>query len=252
LGFYDLPEKERKEIFSKMENEISKGFSKGETTKILEYAGNDDTYIRKNAYIIIGKLYQQNEKLRNTILQILKELYVYADEKVRQTTVYAYGEIGKIDPSEIMIYLELALSDAHHSVRNAVISSIKQMVQNQPKTIMKLVKKYLIHPNPKVRKDIIQGIEIRGRTNPEDVLPVLKEAQYDTDEQVRKTLIHVLGQISYKNGCLEKVITELKKWENKNLVKQAIVEILEAHKRYADFAAKTYQEAKKYIEINFK
>ena len=34
------------------------------------------------------------------------------------------------------------------------------------------------------------------------------------------TLIHVLGQIAYKNGCLKTVVEDLKTWENKKLVKE--------------------------------
>lgn len=49
-------------------------------------------------------------------------------------------------------------------------------------------------------------------------------------------------QISYKNGCLEKVVSALKTWENRELVEKALKEILEVHKRYAKFSAKSYNE----------
>jgi hypothetical protein len=106
------------------------------------------------------------------------------------------------------------------------------------------------HNDPEVRKKVIHGIELRGRTHPEDVLPLLKELQDENNPQVRKMLIHVLGQISYKRGCLEKVTSALKTWKNRKLVEDAIHYILEVHKNYP-FSAMTPEEAKKYLKTNF-
>lgn len=39
-------------------------------------------------------------------------------------------------------------------------------------------------------------------------------------------VIHVLGPINYKEGCLEKVVQILRRWENKALVDEALEEIL--------------------------
>ncbi|WP_332634753.1 hypothetical protein [Halalkalibacter flavus] len=60
-------------------------------------------------------------------------------------------------------------------------------------------------------------------------------------------IIHVLGQISYKEGCLEKVVQNLREWENKELVQEAIIEIIDVHQRYIDFSDKTAEEAQIYI-----
>ena len=57
-----------------------------------------------------------------------------------------------------------------------------------------------------IRRAVVDGIELRGRTHPEEILPLLKEVQSDPDKKVRRRMIHVLGQISYKKGCLEKVV----------------------------------------------
>lgn len=65
---------------------------------------------------------------------------------------------------------------------------------------------------------------------------------------VRDMLIHVIGQISYKKGCLEKVVEHLKGWENEEVVRKAIEEILLVHIRYKNFSAISYAEARAYIE----
>jgi len=63
-------------------------------------------------------------------------------------------------------------------------------------------------------------------------------------------VIHVIGQISYKEGCLEIVVLELMNWENKELVKDSLEEVVKVHKRY-NFAYKSEKEAKSYIETKF-
>jgi hypothetical protein len=80
---------------------------------------------------------------------------------------------------------------------------------------------------------------------------MLKELQNDTTARVRNTLVHVLGQIAYKKGCLETVIVDLKNWDNKELVRDALAEIIDVHDRYKDFAIKTKEEAIAYIEKNY-
>ena len=59
-------------------------------------------------------------------------------------------------------------------------------------------------------------------------------------------IIHVLGQISYKKGCLEKVIESMNNWKNKDLVRDASKEILNVHLRYK-FAAIKPEDAEDYI-----
>ena len=125
------------------------------------------------------------------------------------------------------------------------------MGQVNSKPILSFAKKYIQHPEAEIRREVIHGIELRGRTHPEEVLPLLEEVQFEKVSRVRNMVIHVLGQISYKKGCLEKVVQALLKWENKELVNEALVKILEIHVRYKDFSDKTYQEAKEYIEEHF-
>ena len=145
-------------------------------------------------------------------------------------------------------FFHKGLFDSHHSVRNAVIGSIKKMGEKNPVPVLKWSKKYLHHPDKEIRREICHGIELRGRTHPEDILPLLRELQHDATARVRNTLIHVIGQISYKKGCLPKVIKDLKRWENKQLVAEAVHEIIDVHHRYRDFAVLSKGEAKQYID----
>ena len=126
------------------------------------------------------------------------------------------------------------------------------MGEKNPKPTLEFAKKYLHHDDPKIRQEIIHGIELRGRTHPEDILPLLKEVQNDKNRGVRKKIIHVIAQISYKKDCLEKVISDLNNWENKDLIKEAIEEIIDVHQRYAKFCSKTPTEAQEYINNNLK
>ncbi|MFQ6087680.1 MAG: HEAT repeat domain-containing protein [Candidatus Methanofastidiosia archaeon] len=252
VGFYDLSKEKRKKLVLKIEQEIAHDLKSGKLESIKRYASDDDTYIRKNTYLILGRLYRDQQDLREKILRSLKDLLSEKDEKIRQTMVYTLSEIGKIDAGEVLGLLEVSLSDEHHSVRNAVIGALKQMGEKNPKPTLEFAKKFLHHPDPKIRREIVHGIELRGRTHPEDILPILEELQNDPDRKVRKTIIHVLGQISYKKGCLEKVISALKTWENRGLVEKALREILYIHKQNERYSAKSYKEAEEYIEQQFK
>jgi hypothetical protein len=68
---------------------------------------------------------------------------------------------------------------------------------------------------------------------------------------VRNTLVHVLGQIAYKKGCLQTVIADLNTWDNTEVADAAIEEIIDVHARYKDFSVLTQEEAKRYITKNF-
>lgn len=249
--FYDLNKQERLEVVRKINEQILLEINRGKTKFILEHFSNEDTYIRKTAYLAIGKIYKAHKDLHSPILILLNNLFTSENEKVRQTTVNAAGEIGIIDFPPIEHLMEAGLFDEHHSVRNAVIGSIKKMSEKNPIPTLEFAKRFLHHPEKEIRREICHGIELRGRTHPEDILPMLKELQNDKTARVRNTLVHVLGQIAYKKGCLETVIADLKKWDNKELVQDALAEIIDVHDRYKDFAIKTQEEAIVYIEKNY-
>lgn len=250
MGFYDLDKNRRQLLLDKLSKDILADLNSTQKDHLLKYFSDSDTYIRKNAYLYIGRLYRNNEITKEKILVTLSNLLKNNNEKVRQTVVNALGEIGKKDADEVLKIYARAIFDSHHLVRNALIGSLKKMGEVNPKPVLQFAKKFLHHPNYHVRRQVIHGIELRGRTHPEDVLPVLKEVEFEQNRVVKNIIIHVLSQISYKQGCLEKVIDSLKTWKNKELVSKAINEILDVHKRYKNFSAKSYNDAKKYIEAH--
>ncbi len=252
MSFYSLSKAARVELVAKINTEILDEFKKSKFKKILLYFSDEDAYIRKTAYLAIGKIYSSEIILRNKIVAALDTFINHKDFKIRQTTINAAGEIGKKDFELVQHFFDQGLFDTHHSVRNAVIGSIKKMGQVNHLPVLQWAKKYLHHFNKEIRREICHGIELRGRTHPQDILPLLKELEFETTARVSNTLVHVLGQIAYKKGCLSTVITHLKTWNNKELVKKALAEIIDVHHRYRDFSVLTQKEVKKYIEDNYR
>jgi HEAT repeat protein len=247
MGFYDLTREQRAQKVEQIHLNLL-GYLKKASVEIFPYFSDEDTYIRKAAYQSVGKIFDQHEDLREQIISLLQRSLLGKNDHVRQTVINAAGEIGMKNFDVVVSFFDKGLFDNHHSVRNAVIGSIKKMGEKNPVPVLQWSKKYLHHPDKEIRREICHGIELRGRTHPEDILPLLKELQNDPTPRVRNTLIHVIGQISYKKDCLSKVIGNLKRWENKDLVTKAVEEIIDVHERYKDFAVLSQEDARKYIE----
>lgn len=127
MSFYDLPPQDRQALVNKIEQEILEDLTNKNTTHIQKYFSDSDTYIRKAAYLAIGKLYFSRKDLRNPVIQTLNQLFNNNDEKVRQTVINALGEIGKTDVEQVLEVYEQGLKDQNHTVRNAIIGSLKKM-----------------------------------------------------------------------------------------------------------------------------
>ncbi|HEU4718944.1 MAG TPA: HEAT repeat domain-containing protein [Bacteroidia bacterium] len=250
MAFYDLSAEERKRHVEKISREMLADIEKGGTKKILRYFSDSDTYIRKSAYIAAGRIYSAHPALRKKIIRLLGELLQSDDFYIRQTAVNAAGEIAMKDFGAVEKFFDNSLFDPHHSVRNAVIGSIKKSGRKNPRPVLAWAKKFLHHPDKEVRREICHGIELRGRTHPQEILPLLAELQFDTTARVKNTLVHVIGQISYKKNCLPVVIPALSKWKNRELVAKAIEEIIDVHDRYRNFSALTQKEAIDFIHKN--
>ena len=248
MAFYDLHKNERAQLVAGIYAALLKDIQKNQSDYVEKYFSDEDTYIRKAAYQAMGKIYMTEGKLCSKVLRLLETLYRSENEKIRQTVINAAGEIGISDFEIVEAFMDKGLFDAHHSVRNAVIGSMKKMGEKNPKPVLAFAKKYLHHADKEIRREICHGIELRGRTHPQDILPLLRELQDDKTKRVRDTLVHVIGQIAYKKGCLETVVSDLRGWHNKSLVADAVKEIIDVHDRYRDFAVKTQDEAKAYIE----
>lgn len=248
MAFYNLTKEQRIKVVGKITKQILHDLENNKVRKTTAYFGDGDTYIRKTTYLAMGRIYFQHPQLQTMIIAVLDMLQQHTSYSIRQTVINSAGEIGKKDFSIVQHIFDKGLFDNHHAPRNAVIGSVKKMGEVNPIPVLSWAKKYLHHPNKEIRREICHGIELRGRKYPQDILPLLEELQNDKTARVRNTLVHVLGQISYKKGCLETVVTHLKKWDNQELVNDALLEIVDVHNRYRDFAVLTQAEAKKYIK----
>ena len=251
MGFYTLSKQQRLNLVTKISNDILTGLQTLQLKKIISYFEDEDTYIRKSAYLSIGKIYFTNKNLKSKIIDTLDKLLLHDDFKIRQTVINAAGEIGKKEFEIVQHFFDKGLFDKHHSARNAVIGSVKKMGEVNPVPVLQWAKKYLVQPDKEIRREICHGIELRGRKFPQDILPLLKELQNDKTARVRNTLVHVIGQVSYKKGCIEIVVAHLKTWDNKKLVADALEEIIDVHERYKNFSALTQKQAQQYIADNF-
>jgi hypothetical protein len=252
MSFYDLSKQERVQLVEMIRLTLLAEIISGKLKKTIQYFSDEDTYIRKSSYLSIGRIYLDKKELQAKIISLLDLLLGEKDFKIRQTTINAAGEIGKTNFSIVKHFFDKGLLDEHHSVRNAVIGSVKKMGEKNPVPVLSWAKKYLHHDNMEIRREICHGIELRGRTHPQDILPMLKELQFDKTARVKNTLVHVLGQIAYKKNCLAIVVEHLKTWENTELVKKALIEIIDVHDRYKNFSVLTQLQARDYILKHFK
>lgn len=250
MAFYDLNKAQRALLVEAISSEMYLGLTTSHDQKALNYLSDQDTYIRKSAYIAIGRWYFKETPSSPLAHQMITTLHRWIQSNnyyIRQTVINAVGEIGKKNFAIVQDFFEYSLFDEHYAVRNAVIGSIKKMAEVNPIPILGWAKTYLLHPDPEIRREICHGIELRGRKHPEDILPLLQCLEWDKKARVRTTLVHVLGQIAYKKGCLAIVIAHLIQWENKDLVQAALHEIISVHHRYRNFAALKQNEAIDYI-----
>ncbi len=252
MGFYDLTKEERIKRVEEIGRDILSAIKTDARKNVIRYFSDENTYIRKTAYLAIGRIYFANKNLQNKIIKLLDDLLPEPAFKIRQTVINAAGEIGMREFEPVAHFFDKGIFDTHHSPRNAVIGSIKKMSEKNPEPVLRWVKKYLHHPDKEIRREVCHGIELRGRKYPEDILPLLKELENDRTARVRNTLIHVLGQIAYKEGCLATVIADLNNWTNKELTDKAVEEIIDVHERYKDFAALTQAQAIEYIEKHYR
>lgn len=251
MAFYDLAKDERAALSATIKKNIAHAIASSVEQEVSTYFSDEDTYIRKAAYLATGRIYFEQRELQSAIITLLNTLLQKDDFKIRQTVINAAGEIGKKDFGVVQHFFDKGLMDIHHSPRNAVIGSVKKMGEVNPIPVLAWARKYLHHDNKEIRREICHGIELRGRKYPEDILPLLMELQHDKTARVRNTLVHVIGQIAYKKGCLPTVVAHLKSWDNRQLVMDALEEIIDVHHRYRNFAVLTQEEARQYIGEHF-
>ena len=249
--FYELSPDYRQQWVKKTEKDLCQYLQDNNIDQITRLFEDKDFYKRRNVYLILGRLYRDNPGFRDNILILVKQFIKSDNQDIKQTVVYLCGEIGKVNFHKVEKYLDSSLQDKNKIIQKAVIGAVKQLSEHNPQPTLEFAKKYLHHDDPEIRREIIHGIELRGRTHPHEILPLLKEIQNEQNKRVRDTLVHVIGQISYKAGCLETVLNDIRKWRNKELIKDAIREILIVHKKNKNYNENSYQEALKIIRKKF-
>ena len=70
MAFYDLTKEERMALVETMTDKILISLQNNSRQGIIAYFSNEDTYIRKNAYLSIGKLFYKYKFLQNQIFSI--------------------------------------------------------------------------------------------------------------------------------------------------------------------------------------
>ncbi|HME53707.1 MAG TPA: HEAT repeat domain-containing protein [Candidatus Lokiarchaeia archaeon] len=247
MSIYRMPKADRLKLVETINHDIREAFNQEDVDVIEKYFSDEDTYIRKNAYEAVARIYHDDASKHDLIIKMIDVLLETGAVKVRKSAVHALGEIGRFDSSKIMELLGRSLSDESKIVNDAVIGALKRMGEKNPEPTLTFARTFLHHPKPVIRREIVHGIELRGRTHPKEILPLLKELQDEKDSRVRKMIVHVVAQCSYKKGCIEIVLEMLKKWHDEILVSQILNEILKVHESYKNFAAKSVAQARNSI-----
>ena len=150
MSFYDLDKEERVILVQKIDDAILSDLRDGTSGNLLLYFSDKDTYIRKAGYLAVGKIYKHHPELLDVIIKALDKLYKQQQFSIRQTVVNAAGEIGKTDFVSVQHFFDTALFDDHHTVRNAVIGSVKKMGQVNPVPVLVWAAQYLEHPDKEI------------------------------------------------------------------------------------------------------
>ncbi|MHA1605633.1 MAG: hypothetical protein ACTSWF_13410 [Candidatus Freyarchaeota archaeon] len=64
MGFYDLSKEDRKRLVERMRRAIGRDLDGGRVEGIRRLASDEDTYVRKHVYLILGRLYRDHKELR--------------------------------------------------------------------------------------------------------------------------------------------------------------------------------------------
>jgi len=125
MGFYDLNNEDRQKLKDEIAAAVLRSVAQNTPDNVIPYFSDEDTYIRKAAYQAAGKLYESKSEMREALLAWLSSLYSDERKNVRQTVIYAAGEIAVKHFTDAAGLLEKGLTDPHHSVRNAVTGGLK-------------------------------------------------------------------------------------------------------------------------------
>lgn len=126
MAFYDLPKTEREKLAKSIYDWLLSDLKLERNGNFITYFGDSDTYIRKCAYLAVGKLFKADNSLLSILIKTLNNMLQSPNYHIRQTAINAAGEIGILNFDLVKDFMDTGLFDEHHSVRNAVIGSIKK------------------------------------------------------------------------------------------------------------------------------
>lgn len=90
--FYDLKPAEREAYKISLKRRLRDDALVNRPDGWLEVFSHEDTYVRREAYLAVAKLYRDVVDLRSNIMRILDKLFKSPDPLVRQTVINSYGE----------------------------------------------------------------------------------------------------------------------------------------------------------------
>lgn len=154
MPFYDLSKQERTDLVNVIRKDILQELESSQLKKTIAYFKDNDTYIRRSAYLSAGRIYFSGKDLQLKIINALDTLLLQDDFRIRQTGINAAGGIEKKNFEIVQHIFDKGLFDIHHSPRNAVIGSIKKMGEVNPAPILNWAKKYLHDPDKEIRREI--------------------------------------------------------------------------------------------------
>ena len=74
MPFYSLPKNERSDLVATISNNILHELKGTQLKKTLAYSADEDTYIRKSAYLSLGRIYFANKELQSKIIKTLDKI----------------------------------------------------------------------------------------------------------------------------------------------------------------------------------
>ena len=120
MGFYALDKEERRKRVQEINRLLLNAVQENDPPGFYLLFSDKDTYIRKTAYLAVGKIHRTYPDLQAQMLKILKALLDEKQASIRQTAINAAGEIGLQDFESVEFFFNTGLFDTDPIVRNAV------------------------------------------------------------------------------------------------------------------------------------
>lgn len=94
----ELPKEAKDRFLEALRADIELDLARGTYENIRKYASDTDEYVRKNTYIVLGKIYSTHFHLKDQVYFAVDKLLKDTNSQIRQTAVLAFGELMKLEP----------------------------------------------------------------------------------------------------------------------------------------------------------